>query len=242
MRPGNTLSALLAIALIGCGASASSPRPNGAGDASTANKGSVAGVVLYASSRSAIGFATIVAQSSDGDTRSTVVSDSEGGYRFAQLEPGTYDIIAYYTDQNVQVTNVPVAANKTTQLDFEVEPTETASVVHDYRKPIDTLRTVRHASDVRGGIRGECIDLVSSLPLAGAVVTATNPDLRDAQITMCDDVGRFHLQHLPSGLYTLSVSYNLIGSGGYELRRSNVNVQRGETTEIKLILDTKTPD
>ena len=230
------MSALMAVALIGCGASASSTRP--AGDASATNKGSVAGVVLYAGSRSPIGFATIVAQPNNGDARSTVVSDSEGGYRFAHLEPGTYDIIAYYTDQNVQFTNVPVAADKTTQLDFEVEPTETASVVHDYRKPIDMLRVVRHASDVRGGIRGECIDLVSSSPLSGAVVTATTPDLRDAQITVCDDDGRFHLQHLPSGLYTLSVSY----TGAYELRRSNVNVQRGETTEIKLILDTKTPD
>lgn len=234
---------LMAAALLGCGAS---PRAGTApGDdtesAADPNKGGVRGVVVHASG-SPIGFATVIAQPSGDAERSTVVSDSEGGYEFTGLEPGTYDIIAYYTDQSIEFTNVPVAAGKTTELDFEVTPSETAAISHDYRKPLSNLKTTRTHANLRGSIRGQCIDLVSQSPLVGAVVTATNPELRNAQVTMCDDDGQFLLAHLPTGVYTLSVSYNLIGSGNYELRRSNVNVQRGETTEIKLILDTKTPD
>ncbi|HTJ41580.1 MAG TPA: von Willebrand factor type A domain-containing protein [Kofleriaceae bacterium] len=59
-----------------------------------------------------------------------------------------------------------------------------------------------------GAIEGVVTDVDSGQPLPGATVVATSPALQGEQVVITDDNGRYRIENLPPGTYTITVYYN----------------------------------
>jgi hypothetical protein len=210
--------------------------------------GAIAGVVTDSSTGDPLSFARI--EATEWSTRRAVpdsaTTQADGAYRLDALAEGTYLIEVQYADHRVRFFTVPVHLGQTTTLDVPIDASGlTSSASYDYidmlRNPIATAAPVgpaRERAPARsGGIRGSVRDQATQQFLPGAVVAATTPGLRDAQLAIADDDGTYLLRSLPPGTYTLSVYYHLIERGNIEVRRTGVGVNVGEMTVIDLLLD-----
>lgn len=240
LRHGHQLAALAVLAL-GCGraAPATPIQPT---------TGAIAGVVKDSSSGDPLSFARVAATS--WATKETIpggaTTSADGSYRLEALAEGTYLIEVHYADHRVRFFAVPVHAGQTTTLDAAIDAAELKSEAsYDYvdmqRNPIVAAPRAgpehERSATKSGGIRGSVRDSASQQLLPGAVVAATTPGLRDAQLAIANDDGTYLLRSLPPGTYTLSVYYHLVERGNIEVRRTGVAVNAGEITVIDLVLD-----
>lgn len=236
---------ILALLAFGCGRGtpAGPTQPTG---------GAITGVVKDSATGDPLSFARIEATkwsthgSSRGAQPDSVTTQADGTYRLDQLAEGTYLVEVQYADHRVRFFTVPVQLGQTTTLDVPIDASGlSSSASYDYvdmqRNPIVTAAPVgpdhERAAPQSGGIRGSVRDQATKQFLPGAVVAATTPGLRDAQLAIADDDGAYLLRSLPPGTYTLSVYYHLIERGNIEVRRTGVGVNVGEITVIDLVLD-----
>lgn len=232
----------LALLALGCGGRSAPAVP------AAPTTGAIAGVVKDSATGDPLSFARV--EATEWSTRravpDSVTTQADGTYRLDALAEGTYLIEVQYADHRIRFFTVPVHLGRTTTLDVPIDASGlTSSASYDYvdmqRNPIATAAPVgpdrERAAPQSGGIRGSVRDQASKQFLPGAVVAATTPGLRDAQLAIADDDGAYVLRSLPPGLYTLSVYYHLIERGNIEVRRTGVGVNVGEITVIDLVLD-----
>ncbi len=60
------------------------------------------------------------------------------------------------------------------------------------------------ANETLGTLTGRVFETTTNLPVAGAVVTATSPQLIGKQVAVTDATGTYWLPQLPPGVYTLN--------------------------------------
>jgi hypothetical protein len=60
------------------------------------------------------------------------------------------------------------------------------------------------ANESSGTLTGKVFDATSLAPVAGAVVTATSPQLMGKQVVVTDATGTYWIPQLPPGVYMLS--------------------------------------
>lgn len=87
--------------------------------------------------------------------------------------------------------------------------------------------------DLRGSIEGQVIHAETNDPLGGAGIT-TNPPTSSL---LTDGEGRFRLDNLPEGNYTVSARLN-----GYRTNTTTVSVRDGETTPAVVFLEESDAD
>ncbi len=214
--------------------------------------GGIAGTVRDSSSGDALSFAEIQitewGSMADRQVRSAS-SRADGGFEQAGLRGGLYLVDVRYGEHRVRVFAVPVDNGKTTELQVKIDTGALSSdksyqYVDMATNPVLTAKAPdpeQHAIAARtGAIRGVVTEIASKQQLPGAVVAATTPGVRDAQLAIADDRGQYHLRGLTPGTYTLSVYYQLVERGNIEVRRTGVAVDAGRETVIDLQLDAVT--
>lgn len=87
--------------------------------------------------------------------------------------------------------------------------------------------------DLRGSIEGQVIDAETNAALGGAGIT-TNPP---SSSLLTDGEGRFRLENLPEGNYTVTARRN-----GYRSNTTTVSVRDGETTPAVIFLEESDAD
>lgn len=213
--------------------------------------GTIAGKVQDKISGEPLSMATVVVADTD-DRRYEIPhasTDADGKYRIEGIPPGTYRVVAFYSDEATQHTNVAVKAGRNTSLDFKVQivaedgdtttPHEDTAGVHAGTRD----RGYGHSKHrTTGSIMGRILDAETQKPIPGAVVSATMPGLTNAIHAMADKHGRYRFVGIRPGIYTLSVYYHLVDRGNIEFRRAGVRVIPGRVARIQLRLDTKTEE
>jgi uncharacterized membrane protein len=157
--------------------------------------GTVSGTVTDASTGAPIAGANVTVNSSSN------LTDSDGLY-WMELAPGTFNVTASAVGYVSNTTEVTVIVDETATVNFALEPIA-----------------------VLGWINGTVTDADSTLPLAGASVTA------DGYSTTTDEVGYYAMEVEP-GNYTVAVSV----AGFESASQHNRIVVAGETVTVNLAL------
>jgi hypothetical protein len=250
------LAALAALTFVGCGGGGATPAAHtGSGatwGAATSRGGALAGLVRDAATGDPLEAARIIAQRDfDPSAEQFAWSDvpdgttstaADGNYTLPLLG-GMYRIAVEYGERRVELTYVGIEGGHTRGLDVAIDLTAREPVVVDVRQTGQrgTLRFRQSRPSSRGTIEGTVTDLATSERVVGAVVVSTSPAVSRVLHTTSDDAGRFALDELRPGTYTLSVYYRVVGRGNIEVRRSNIAVAAAETTVVELVLDSRGP-
>jgi hypothetical protein len=176
-----------------------------------------------------------------GPSRRKLASSKYGFATFKDLPPGSYDLIATYAAQPVEIDRIDVHANQTTYLDVaftlgradpvKLEFGATVRGAVDHYRPKDMNPTVSR-------IEGAVTDSISHARVAGAVITAVDPRRPTAALqTVTDDQGRYHFDDVAPATYVLSADYSLTGRGQIEVRRSDITVGAGEAAIVPLTVE-----
>ncbi len=217
--------------------------------------GTIAGSVRDASSGDALSFADIEITEWGSMKDRTVRSASSlanGQFALTGLRKGLYMVDIRYGEHRVRVFAVPVDVQDTTQLKVTIDTGALTSdrsyqYVNMAKNPVATAKPAeleqrRIAAARTGAIHGVVTEIASKQRLPGAVVAATTPGVRDAQLAIADGKGAYQLRGLPPGTYTLSVYYHLVERGNIEVRRTGVAVSAGHETVVDLQLDAVTEE
>ena len=150
--------------------------------------GTIAGIVTDTSTGDPIESASVTTNSYSN------ITDTEGLYSI-ELSPGTYNVTASATGYISNTIEATVIVNKTATVNFALEPLI-----------------------VFGSINGTVTDSDSTLPVAGAIITA------DGYSTTTDESGYYEME-VEAGTYTVTAS-----KAGYEsASQTNVTVVAEET-------------
>lgn len=165
----------------------------------------------------------------------------DGEYTIAELAPGTYDMVVVLSGTTMQLTDIPVAAGRTTAFDVPVDvgAVEVPPAAYGALESSD-IRTYTPrdlARSPRGRLEGTVTDTVSRERVVGAVVVATSDALPDVLTGVSDDRGRYRFDDLPPGDYTLSAFYQVARRGQIEVRRSGVAVPAETAVIVPLFVE-----
>ncbi len=228
-------------AAVGCGHAA----PRGAAPPAPVPEttGVIAGVVRDRASQETLSFATVNATPAGAEVRAaehTETTSARGEFAIRGLPPGTYVVNVYYANVSVRWQTVDVTAGGTVDLDIDIslEQAATTPFAADTDASDAPTQADHGGTRKRGNITGEVVDEKTGEKLEGAVVAATSPHLRDAQLAVTDETGTYRIIGVPPGTYKLSVYYRLVDYGYIEVQRNNVQVSGGQTTTVPLKLDT----
>jgi hypothetical protein len=154
------------------------------------------------------------------------VSDYKGNYRLGPLPPGNYRVTARFANARVVYDGVVVHTEQQTDVRIGI----------DLRDKGDRASTVQ-TEGAFGTIQGVVVDDVDGNFFPGTVVSLQASHLSDAVMVISDEEGRFRFRSLQPGVYSLSCFYQLVDQGNIEIRRGNIVVAPGETTDVQLKLD-----
>jgi uncharacterized surface anchored protein len=209
--------------------------------ADPATTGTITGKVHDRASGEELSFATVMAvqPASENPPENTDTTNAHGEFRIDGLEPGTYRVSVYYSNVSARWQDIEVKAGDEVSLaiDLNLAGGESAAPVAT-AGPNAATRTADASSGRRGAITGQVLDQANGDKLEGAVVAATAPTMRDAQMAVTDENGKFRIGALPPGTYKLSCYYRLVDYGDIEVQRLNIEVAGGETTTVPIRLDT----
>ena len=90
-------------------------------------------------------------------------------------------------------------------------------------------RTALGAAELEGQIRGRVVEAATGLPVPGATLTVTSPNLGDPRVVTTDEDGEYLVPNLPIGDYRVTVSYP-----GVKPMTREVLVQPGTTTPLNI--------
>ena len=169
-------------------------------------------------------------------------SAADGVYALS-LPIGTYRVIASFQGKQLELDHVAILGGRTRSLDISIDLTTTAPQVVDVRAlgPAPPQRFRRARPSSHGVIEGTVTDVGTTERVPGAVVVATSPVTEHTLHTVSDEVGRFELEDLSPGMYTLSIYYHVVHRGNIEVRQSNIEVAAAETTVVEMVLDSRGP-
>lgn len=218
--------ALVGVALlVGCGAP-QRPRPT---------TGAIAGMARDRDSGDAIAHADIRVRAHGGATVTTTSSD-DGFFDIDHLRPGTYDLVATFAGQPLEVTGIVVRAGIATAVDLVFTLGQPAPIRLDWGD-LSRLQIERyhlHDGGALALIEGTVTDAETHERVAGAVVTMLRPDTTAAQQTVSDDRGRFRFAQVPPGTYSVSAYYSVSGRGQIEVLRNGISVAAAEAVVVPL--------
>ncbi len=83
------------------------------------------------------------------------------------------------------------------------------------------------AGELEGQIRGRVVEAATNLPVPGATVTVTSPNLGDPRIVTTNEDGEYLAPSLPIGHYKVTVSYP-----GVKPMTRDILVQPGTTSAV----------
>jgi hypothetical protein len=93
------------------------------GGAADTRPGSIEGAIRDAQDGAPLAGATlVVSRPRQGPVGSAVITDERGRYRFGALASGTYIVTLYYSDFQLEITDVTVNAATSTRLDKRIDP------------------------------------------------------------------------------------------------------------------------
>ncbi len=168
----------------------------------------------------------IVQAEANGKIVAEDVSDYKGQYRVGPLPPGNYRVSARFANARVVYESVVVYAKNETEV----------RVAIDLRQQGDRTTTVQSEGKL-GTIKGVVLDDVDGARFPGTVVALHASHLPEAVMAIADEEGQFRFRSLRPGVYSLSCYYQLVEQGNIEIRRGNIVVVPGETTNVQLKLD-----
>lgn len=226
----------LAAAVAACGGAqhASAPRRD---------EGAIAGVARDRDSGDAIGKAEIRVRA-DGvlGAARAATSDGKGAYQVDHLRPGRYSLSASFAGQPVDVEHIDVARGKTVIVDLTFTLGRPDPITVDFGNPKDGAIGRYHPPHHEGTgiIEGNVTDSGSRERVPGAVVTATRGPDTDSLQAISDDQGRYRIDPVPPGTYTVSAYYSVAGRAEIEIRRSDIAVAGGEGVFVPMWIETAT--
>jgi hypothetical protein len=144
------------------------------------------------------------------------------------LPPGNYRVSARFANARVVYESVVVHAKSETNVAVSI----------DLRPQGDRATRVQTEGSL-GSIKGVVLDDVDGDFFPGTVVALHAKHLSEAVMAIADKQGRFRFQSLRPGVYSLSCYYQLVEQGNVEIRRGNIVVAPGETTDVQMKLDLK---
>jgi hypothetical protein len=216
-------ASFVALMLLACGATAQrSSRPK-------ATTGSIGGLARDQNSGEAVARASLELSSG---ARAT--SGPAGLFTIDDIKPGRYELVAKYAGQTVTTKNIVIDAGEVSYVDVNFTLGNPEPLVFDYADP--ALYEVRHYRTKGNStvIEGSVNQAQTRQRVAGAVVTAfRGPEVETLQ-TVTDDQGRYRFEAVEPGTYIVSAYYNIGGRGQIEVRRSNIEVERGDGVIVPL--------
>ncbi len=202
--------------------------------------GSLSGMIRAAATGEGVPGTRVVLRRPGSVAPEATVADSDGAYMVGDLPPGRYAVSAYASETRIAEREVAIVAGRITGLDFAVGAVG-AEADRDLNAPsaapLWRYRPVR-ADPGRGAIEGTVADLHHLERLAGAVVSIVRDGETAAEVVVTDDVGRFWVDGLVPGTYTVSAYYAVARVGQLEVLRNNVRVGGGEVVVVPLWLST----
>ncbi|MCL2674222.1 MAG: carboxypeptidase regulatory-like domain-containing protein, partial [Defluviitaleaceae bacterium] len=176
-------------------------------DENVVTTGIIEGRVFSANDGNAQIVGATVTLTQNDETIATATTDADGFYKIAGLYPGSYVVSVTSTGYEPQSRAVSIAANETTEENFELSPLEENVVT-------------------TGIIEGRVISAgIGNVPITGATVTLTQNDETIATATT-DEEGFYKIAGLYPGSYVASVT-----ATGYEPQSRTVSIAANETTE-----------
>jgi hypothetical protein len=167
-----------------------------------------------------------------------LLSSKYGFATFDKLPPGTYDLVATFAAQPVEVDAIDVQANQTKYLDVAFTLGRPVPVKERFAATlggaVDHYRP-KGMNPTVARIEGIVSDSISHTRVAGAVVTAVRAG--DVLQTISDDQGRYHFDDVLPSTYVVSADYSLSGRGQIEVRRSDIVVAAGESAIVPLVVE-----
>jgi len=188
-------------------------------------EGAIGGVVRDSSDGMPLSMVMVQAEL-DGKVVAEDVSDYKGAYRLGPLGNGHYKVTAKFANAKVLYEDVVVHEGLETEI----------KVAIDLRPQGDRTTTVVTEGEL-GTIKGVVLDGVDGASFPGTVVSLHAKHLSEAVMSIADDEGRFRFRSLRPGVYSLSCYYQLVEQGNIEIRRGNIVVEPGGTTDVQLALD-----
>ena len=211
--------------------------PTAAGDPSATKLGAVTILCTDRDSAEIVAHADLVLR---GPTPGTMTSSKFGFATFDRLQPGTYDLVATFADQPVEIDAVTVRANQTNYLDVTFtlgQPDPIKQRWGDGRlAPVEKFHPRGMATTV-SRIEGTVSDVTTHARVVGASITAQRGTAPDVLQAVTDDQGRFRFDDVLPGSYTLSAYYTISGRGQIEVRRSGIQLDGGEGARVPLAIE-----
>lgn len=190
--------------------------------------------------------ATVTLVGSDGE-RLSVRTDGVGAFALAARTTGDAVLRVDVAEAMPTERRILLRRGNPIEVDIFVYRPTTAG---EPAPPVEirsgvVVRYLRRAKKTgRGSIEGIATDSESSGLLAGAAISlfAESRSLADATVTtIADGDGRFAVEELVPGLYTISVYYQVVGRASIEIRRANLEVRADQTLFVELEIDTRAP-
>jgi hypothetical protein len=175
----------------------------------------------------------------DGREPRIVTSSDRGLYDVDHLAPGTYQLVAVFADQPIEVRNIAVRAGELTMVDLVFTLGRPDPITIDFGNvrdsKIERYRPKHLASSI-AIIEGTVNDSETRQRVAGAVVTAVGTG-SETQQTVSDDHGRYRFEPVVPGVYSVSAYYSVGGRGQIEVRRSGIAVEGAEAVVVPLWIE-----
>lgn len=190
-----------------------------------ATEGAIGGLVFDSADGLPLSMVMLQAEL-DGKIVAEDVSNHKGKYRVGPLAPGHYRVTARFAGARVVYEGVVVHAKNETKVRVDI----------DLRPQGDRLTRVQSEGSL-GTIQGVVLNRADGKFFPGTAVALHASHLSEAVMAIADEAGQFRFRSLLPGVYSLSCYYQLVEQGNIEIRRGNIVVAAGETTDVQLQLD-----
>jgi hypothetical protein len=201
--------------------------------------GAIAGLVRAADTGAGIEGARVVLRRPGSVAPVHGDSDASGAYYISGLPPGRYVVTAYAAESKIGEQAVDVGNDRVTSLDFAAGARDAAAIQLNTPSAAPLWRYRPVGADPRSGtIEGTVADLRQAR-LPATVVSVIKNGTIEAELVVTDDRGRYTVENLAPGVYTVVASYAVITRAQIEVRRQ-VEVTGGEVVVVPLWLETDT--
>lgn len=201
--------------------------------------GAIAGLVRDATTGGGVGDARIVLRRPGSIAPVQAVTDRGGAYTIGALPPGHYEVTGYSHEDRIAVREVDVVAGRTAGLDFAIGAAEAPIELNaPSMAPLWRYRPPGADPDT-GAIEGTVADPEVAERLANAVVTIVRDGDVTAEQVITDDAGRYRVDALAPGSYTVMTTYEMLRVGSVDIRHNHVQVTGGAVVVVPLWLETR---